>query len=64
MKSTLDDEKLGIEEKIALLTHGIADLNDVAALQITIEGGNLPVVVSKEPYSDELRAAGMRKARG
>ena len=39
IRSALDDEKLGIEEKIALLTHGIADLTDVVALQITIEGG-------------------------
>jgi adenylate cyclase len=59
IRSALDDEKLGIEEKIALLTHGIADLTDVVALQITIEGGNLPLVVSQDRYADELRAAGV-----
>ena len=57
IRSALDDETLGIEEKIALLTHGIADLTDVVALQITIEGGNLPLVVSQDRYADELRAA-------
>ena len=59
IRSALDDEKLGIEEKIALLTHGIADLTDVVALQITIEGGNLPLVVSQDRYADALRAAGI-----
>jgi adenylate cyclase len=59
IRSALDDEKLGIEEKIALLTHGIADLTDMVALQITIEGGNLPLVVSQDRYADELRAAGV-----
>src|SRR5262245_57019410 len=59
IRSALDDEALGIEEKIALLTHGIADLTDVVALQITIEGGNLPVVVSQQRFADELRAAGV-----
>ena len=59
IRSALDDEALGIEEKIALLTHGIADLTDVVALQITIEGGNLPLVVSQDRYADELRAAGI-----
>lgn len=59
IRSALDDEKLGIEEKIALLTHGIADLTDVVALQITIEGGNLPLVVSQDRYAQELRNAGV-----
>ncbi len=59
IRSALDDEKLGIEEKIALLTHGIADLTDVVALQITIEGGNLPLVVSQDRYAEVLRAAGI-----
>jgi adenylate cyclase len=59
VRSALDDETLGIEEKIALLTHGIADLTDVVALQITIEGGNLPLVVSQDRYQEELKAAGV-----
>ena len=61
IRSALDDEKLGIEEKIALLTHGIADLTDVVALQITIEGGNLPLVVSQDldigTFTQEVRLA-------
>jgi len=59
IRSALDDEKLGIEEKIALLTHGISDLTDVVALQITIEGGNLPLVVSKDQYAEQLQKAGL-----
>ena len=48
----------GIQEKISLLTHGIADLTDIVALQITIEGGKLPLVVSQDRYAGELKAAG------
>ncbi len=59
IRSALDDQKLGVEEKIALLTHGIADLTDVVALQITLEGGNLPLVVSQDRYADALRARGI-----
>lgn len=59
IRSALDDEALGIEEKIALLTHGIADLTDVVALQITIDGGNLPLVVTQDRFAEDLRAAGV-----
>ncbi len=59
VRSALGDQRLGIEEKIALLTHGIAELQDVVALQITLEGGNLPLVVSQDRFADALRDAGV-----
>ncbi len=59
VRSALDDEALGIQEKIALLTHGIAELTNVVALQITIEGGNLPLVVSQDRFASLLSGAGL-----
>jgi adenylate cyclase len=57
IRNAIDEESLGVQEKISLLTHGIADLPDIVALQITIEGARLPLVVSQDRYSKELRAA-------
>ena len=59
IRNAVDDEGLGIQEKISLLTHGIADLPDIVALQITIEGGKLPLVVSQDAYAGDLTAAGV-----
>ena len=36
IRNAIDEEGLGVQEKISLLTHGIADLPDIVALQITI----------------------------
>ena len=59
IRNAVDDEGLGIQEKISRLTHGIADLPDIVALQITIEGGKLPLVVSQDAYAGDLTAAGV-----
>ena len=45
IRNALDDERLGVPEKIALLTLGIKDIPEFAALQITVEGAPVPVVV-------------------
>jgi adenylate cyclase len=55
IRNAIDEEVLGVQEKISLLTHGIADLPDIVALQITIEGARLPLVVSQDRYSSELK---------
>jgi adenylate cyclase len=54
IRNAIEEEGLGVQEKISLLTHGIADLPDIVALQITIEGARLPLVVSQDRYSSEL----------
>jgi adenylate cyclase len=59
IRNAIDDDSLGVEEKIALLTHGIADIPDIVALQITIEGAALPLVVSSDRFGDRLRGAGL-----
>jgi adenylate cyclase len=56
IRNAVDGEGLGVQEKIALLKHGIADLPDVVALQVTVEGGR-PLVVSQDLYSRKLQDA-------
>jgi adenylate cyclase len=59
IRNAIDEAGLGVQEKISLLTHGIADLPDIVALQVTIEGARLPLVVSQDRYSNDLKAAGV-----
>ena len=53
----------GRPEKIALLTLGIEDIPEIVALQITVEGAPVPVVVVKSDFSKRL-ARGARSAGG
>ena len=46
-------------EKIALLTLGIKDIPEFAALQITVEGAPVPVVVTNSLFSKRLATAGL-----
>ncbi len=55
----IDDDKLNIEAKIALLTLGIGDLPDIVALQITVEGSERPLLVTREGFSKRLEEAGL-----
>jgi adenylate cyclase len=55
IRNALDDERLGVEEKISLLTLGIADIPDIVALQITVEGAALPLVVVKDDFAARLK---------
>ena len=63
VRNAIDDETLGAEEKLALLTSGIEDLNDVVALQVTAEGVTAPVVTAKDEFSERLREAGVSAQR-
>jgi adenylate cyclase len=57
IRNAIDDPALGVEEKIALLTLGIANIPDIVALQITVEGASLPLVVTKDEFTARLKAA-------
>ena len=59
IRNTVDDEALGPQEKIALLRHGIADLPDVVALQISIAGSKLSPVVTQQDFADALAQASL-----
>jgi adenylate cyclase len=55
IRNAVDDERLGVEEKISLLTLGIADIPDIVALQVTVEGAALPLVVVKDDFAARLK---------
>ncbi len=55
IRNAIDDENLGIREKISLLTQGIANLQEVVALQITLERAPLPLMVSQDAFVERLR---------
>ncbi|WP_417685734.1 adenylate/guanylate cyclase domain-containing protein [Roseibium sp.] len=57
--NAVDNETLSIDAKIAVLTLGIADLPDIVALQITVEGSERPLLVTREGYSAQLAEAGL-----
>ena len=59
IRNALDDPQLGVEEKISLLTLGIADIPDIVALQVTVEGAALPLVVVKDDFAARLKGAGL-----
>ena len=59
IRNAIDDERLGVQEKISLLTLGLSDIADVAALQITLVGVDLPLLVTKDDISQRLRDAGL-----
>ena len=60
IRSTLDGKKVSVGEKVAVLTHGIAELPDIVALQITLDGGRLPLVISQDRFSTRLTEAGIQ----
>jgi|GEM_PF-490833 adenylate cyclase len=57
LRNAIDNESLGIREKIALLTAAVADSPDFVALQLTIESIDLPVVVTKDDFNQHLQGA-------
>jgi adenylate cyclase len=59
IRNALDDPELGIEQKISLLTLGIADIPDIVALQITVEDAALPMVVVKDDFAARLKDASL-----
>lgn len=59
IRNGVDSPDLDVPQKIALLTLGIAELPDVKALQLTVAGSDLPVLITDQDYVAELRAAGV-----
>ena len=59
IRNALDDPELGVKEKISLLKRGIADIPDIVALQVTVEGAALPLVVVKDDFAGRLKEAAL-----
>lgn len=59
LRNAIDDERLGVEEKVALWTLGIKDLGDIVGLQITVDSDTNPIVAVKEAFQTRLSEAGL-----
>ncbi|MHA1525130.1 MAG: adenylate/guanylate cyclase domain-containing protein [Alphaproteobacteria bacterium] len=55
IRNAIDGDQLGVQEKVALLTSGLAALGDVVALQITLKDAGLPLVVTSENFTQKLQ---------
>jgi adenylate cyclase len=55
--NALDDDRLGVDEKVALLTLGIQAIPDIVALQITVEGAPRPILATKGDFAARLEEA-------
>jgi adenylate cyclase len=59
LRNAVDSDELGVQEKVALLTLGIANISDIAALQITIKDSPIPLVVLNDEFGARLKAASL-----
>ena len=55
IRNAIGGESLGSQEKIVVLKQGIADLPDVVALQVNVEGLPKPIIVAQEAYVNRLK---------
>ncbi|MCP4824367.1 MAG: HAMP domain-containing protein [Shimia sp.] len=59
IRSGVDNPELDVALKVALLTEGMAQLPDVVSLQLSVEGSDIPVLVSNEGFAAQLSDAGL-----
>lgn len=55
IRNAIGGDRLGSAEKIVILKQGIADLPDVVALQVNVEGAAKPIIVAQEAYFNRLK---------
>lgn len=58
IREGVDSPDLDVPQKISILTLGIAQLPSVKAMQLTIAGSDLPVLVTDQTYVARLQQAG------
>ena len=59
IRNGVDSPELGVEQKISLLTLGVAQIPNITALQLSIEGSDLPILVTDQAFSQHLSTAGL-----
>ena len=59
IRNGVDSAELGVPQKVSLLTLGLQELPQVVALQLSIEGSDLPILVTQESFAARLGAAGL-----
>lgn len=59
VRNAIDNDKLGIEQKVSLLTLGIEEIADIVAMQINVVGAPTPIVTVRESFSHRLQEAAL-----
>lgn len=63
IRNGVDSNELGVPQKVSLLTLGLEELPQVVALQLSVEGSDLPILVANEGFADKLSQAGLDPVR-
>jgi adenylate cyclase len=63
IRNAIDSPDLGVAQKVSLLTLGLQGLPRVVALQLSIEGSDLPILVTNEAFAARLAAKGLDPVR-
>lgn len=59
IRNGIDSDALGVPQKVSLLTLGLQELPRVVALQLSVQGSDLPILVTNEAFAARLKAAGL-----
>ena len=59
IRNGIDSGELGVQQKVSLLTLGLEELPQVVALQLSVEGSDMPILVTNEAYAAKLTQAGV-----
>ncbi len=59
IRNGVNSNELGVPQKVSLLTLGLQELPEVVALQLSVEGSDLPILVTNEAFASKLTEAGL-----
>ena len=59
IRNGIDSAELGVPQKVSLLTLGLQELPQVVALQLSVQGSDLPILVTNERFAGKLAQAGI-----
>ena len=58
IRNGVDSDDLGVQQKVSLLTLGLQELPEVVSLQLSVQGSDLPILVTNQAYAERLRSLG------
>ena len=59
IRNGVDSNELGVPPKVSLLTLGLQELPQVVAMQLSVEGSDLPILVTNERFAGKMAQAGL-----
>lgn len=59
IRNGIDSADLGVQQKVSLMTLGLEQLPQVVALQLSVEGSEVPILVTGERFTTHLSQAGL-----